>query len=288
MKITSAVVAVLLILLGLNSMFVVSEGHSALLLQFGRIVRTDYQPGLYFKMPLIQQVMNFDKRILSLDAPPERYFTSEKKSVNVDFYVKWRVADNAAYYRATGGDQLQAAQRLTPIVKDALRFEFNARTLPDLISGGRKDITERVRAQTDASARKNLGIAVVDVRIKRIDLPNEVSESVYKRMRAERLQLANELRFTGQESAETIQADADRQGQVLRADAERDAAKIRGEGDAEAAEIYARAYSQDPEFFTFYRSLAAYRTSFEDGKGVLIMKPDDEFLRYFEQPAQKR
>jgi membrane protease subunit HflC len=288
MKITSAVVAVLLILLGLNSMFVVSEGHSALLLQFGRIVRTDYQPGLYFKMPLVQQVMNFDKRILSLDAPPERYFTSEKKSVNVDFYVKWRVADNAAYYRATGGDQLQAAQRLTPIVKDALRFEFNARTLPDLISGGRKDITERVRAQTDASARKNLGIAVVDVRIKRIDLPNEVSESVYKRMRAERLQLANELRFTGQESAETIQADADRQGQVLRADAERDAAKIRGEGDAEAAEIYARAYSQDPEFFTFYRSLAAYRTSFEDGKGVLIMKPDDEFLRYFEQSAQKR
>jgi membrane protease subunit HflC len=288
MKITSAVVAVLLILLGLNSMFVVSEGHSALLLQFGRIVRTDYQPGLYFKMPLIQQVMNFDKRILSLDAPPERYFTSEKKSVNVDFYVKWRVADNAAYYRATGGDQLQAAQRLTPIVKDALRFEFNARTLPDLISGGRKDITERVRAQTDASARKNLGIAVVDVRIKRIDLPNEVSESVYKRMRAERLQLANELRFTGQESAETIQADADRQGQVLRADAQRDAAKIRGEGDAQAATIYAQAYSQDPEFFSFYRSLSAYRSSFEDGKGVMILKPDDEFLRYFEQSSSKR
>ena len=288
MRIGSVVVAALVLLLGLNSMFVVSEGHSALLLQFGRIVRTDYQPGLHFKLPVIQQVMHFDKRILSLDAPPERYFTSEKKSVNVDFYVKWRVADNAAYYRATGGDQLQAAQRLTPIVKDALRFEFNARTLPDLISGGRKDITERVRAQTDTSARKNLGIAVVDVRIKRIDLPNEVSESVYKRMRAERLQLANELRFTGQESAETIQADADRQGQVLRADAQRDAAKIRGEGDAQAAGIYAQAYNQDPEFFTFYRSLAAYRTSFEDGKGVLIMKPDDEFLRYFEQPAQKR
>ncbi len=288
MKVGSIIIAVLLVLLGLNSMFVVSEGHSALLLQFGRIVRTDYQPGLHFKLPVIQQVMHFDKRILSLDAPPERYFTSEKKSVNVDFYVKWRVADNAAYYRATGGDQLQAAQRLTPIVKDALRFEFNARTLPDLISGGRKDITERVRAQTDASARKNLGIAVVDVRIKRIDLPNEVSESVYKRMRAERLQLANELRFTGQEAAEKIQADADRQGQVLRADAQRDAAKVKGEGDAEAAAIYAQAYTQDPEFFTFYRSLAAYRTSFEDGKGVLILKPDDEFLRYFGQPAQKR
>ena len=288
MKIGSIVIAVLVVLLGLNSMFVVSEGHSALLLQFGRIVRTDYQPGLHFKLPVIQQVMHFDKRILSLDAQPERYFTSEKKSVNVDFYVKWRIADNAAYYRATGGDQLQAEQRLTPIIKDALRFEFNARTLQDLISGGRKDITERVRQQTDASAQKNLGIAVVDVRIKRIDLPNEVSESVYKRMRAERLQLANELRFTGQESAETIQADADRQGQVLRADAQRDAAKVKGEGDAEAAAIYAQAYTQDPEFFTFYRSLAAYRTSFEDGKGVLIMKPDDEFLRYFEQPAQKR
>ena len=287
-RVVAVLVVLLLALLGLNSAFVVSEGQSALLLQFGRIVRADYTPGLHLKVPVIQQVLHFDKRILSLDAPPERYFTSEKKSVNVDFYVKWRVADNAAYYRATGGDQLQAAQRLTPIVKDALRFEFNARTLPDLISGGRKDITERVRAQTDASARKNLGIAVVDVRIKRIDLPNEVSESVYKRMRAERLQLANELRFTGQESAETIQADADRQGQVLRADAQRDAAKIRGAGDAQAAAIYAQAYNQDPEFFTFYRSLAAYRKSFEDGKGVMIMKPDDEFLRYFGQPAAKR
>ncbi len=288
MKITSAIIAAVIVLLGLNSMFVVNEGQSALLLQFGRIVHTDYQPGLHFKLPLIQQVMHFDKRILSLDAPPERYFTSEKKSVNVDFYVKWRVIDNAAYYQATGGDQLIAAQRLTPIVKDALRFEFNARTLPDLISGGRKDITERVRQQTDVSARKNLGIAVVDVRIKRIDLPNEVSESVYKRMRAERLQLANELRFTGQESAETIQADADRQGQVLRADAQRDAAKVRGEGDAQAAQIYAEAYNQDPEFFAFSRSLQAYKTSFEDGKGMLILKPDSEFMRYFSQPAPSK
>ncbi|MBA2078107.1 MAG: HflC protein [Rhodanobacter sp. 68-29] len=287
-RIVALAVAALLVLLGLSSVFVVNEGQSALLLQFGRIVRADYAPGLHFKLPVIQQVLHFDKRILSLDAQPERYFTSEKKSVNVDFYVKWRIADNAAYYRATGGDQLQAAQRLTPIIKDALRFEFNARTLQDLISGGRKDITERVRQQTDASARKNLGIGVVDVRIKRIDLPDEVSESVYKRMRAERLQLANELRFTGQEVAEKIKADADRQGQVLRADAGRDAAKVRGEGDAQAAAIYAQAYSQDPDFFAFYRSLAAYRKSFEDGKGVLILKPDSEFLRYFGNPEQGR
>ena len=287
-RIVAAFVAVVVILLGLSSVFVVREGHSALVLQFGRLVHTDYQPGLHFKLPVLQQVIHFDKRILSLEAPPERYFTSEKKSVNVDFYVKWRIADNAAYYRATGGDQLQAAQRLTPIVKDALRFEFNARTLPDLISGGRKDITERVRAQTDASARKNLGIAVVDVRIKRIDLPNEVSESVYKRMRAERLQLANELRYTGQESATRIKADADRQAQVLEADANRDAAKVKGEGDAKAAGIYADSYSKDPEFYAFYRSLAAYRASLETGNGVLILKPDSPFLHYFDNPAPRK
>ncbi|MBD8900339.1 protease modulator HflC [Rhodanobacter sp. DHG33] len=283
-RVVAILVLALLVLLGLNSVFVVNEGQSALLLQFGRIVHADYPPGLHVKLPVIQQVLHFDKRILSLDAQPERYFTSEKKSVNVDFYVKWRIADNAAYYRATGGDQLQAEQRLTPIVKDALRFEFNARTLQELISNSRKDITERVRLQTDASARKNLGIDVVDVRIKRIDLPDEVSESVYKRMRAERLQLANELRYTGQEAAEKIRADADRQGQVLRADAERDAAKVRGEGDAEAAAIYAQSYGQDPEFFAFYRSLDAYKKAFEGGNNVLILKPDSEFLHYFGSP----
>ncbi|MGC1550465.1 MAG: protease modulator HflC [Rhodanobacter sp.] len=285
MKVTAAILAVLLALIGFNSMYVVSEGQNALVLQFGRIVRSSDQPGLHFKLPLLQEVMKFDNRILTLDAQPERYFTSEKKSVNVDFYVKWRIADNAAYYRATAGDELQAAQRLLPIVKDALRYEFNARTLQELIAGGRKDITERVRQQTDTIARKNLGIAVVDVRIKRIDLPDEVSESVYKRMRAERLQLANELRSTGKQLAETIKADADRQGQVLRADADRDAAKIRGDGDAQAAEIYAQAYGQDPEFYSFTRSLQAYDKSFMDGKGVLILKPDSEFLHYFGNPA---
>ena len=287
MKLFASILVVLLVLLGINSAFVVREGQSALLLQFGRIVQTDYVPGLHFKAPLIQQVIRFDSRIRGLDAPPERYLTSEKKSVNVDFYVKWRVADNAAYYRATSGDATQASQRLTPLVKDALRFEFNSRTLQDLIAGGRKDITERVRQQTDTAARKNLGIAVVDVRIKRIDLPEEVSESVYKRMRAERLQLANELRYTGQEAAERIRADADRQGQVLRADAERDAAKVRGEGDAQAASIYAAAYGQDPEFFAFYRSLSAYKQGFADGKGTLVLKPDSELLRYFNDSAAK-
>ena len=288
MKFASAIIAVLVVLLGFNSLFVVHEGQTALVLQFGRIVRTGDQPGLHAKLPFIQQVMTFDNRILTLEAPPERYFTSEKKSVNVDFYVKWRIADNAAYYRATAGDELQAANRLTPIVKDALRFEFNGRTLQELVSAGRKDVTERVRKQTDTAARKNFGIAVVDVRIKRIDLPDEVSESVYKRMRAERTQLANELRYTGQQAAETIKADADRQAQVVKAEAERDAAKVKGEGDAQAAAIYAQAYGQDPEFFAFYRSLAAYRTSFKDGKGVLVLRPDSEFLKYFSDGASSK
>jgi membrane protease subunit HflC len=288
MKIVTGILVVLLVLIGFSSVYVVSEGQTALLLQFGRIERTTDQPGLHFKLPLVQQVMRFDNRILTMDAQPERYFTSEKKSVNVDFYVKWRIDNNADYYRATGGDPAQAAQRLSPIVKNALRFEFNGRTLQELITGGRKDITDKVREQTDAAARKNLGIRVVDVRIKRIDLPDEVSDSVYKRMQNERLQLANELRYTGEQMAEKIKADADRQGQVLEANAERDAAKIRGEGDAQAAVIYAQAYGQDPEFFAFYRSMEAYRHAFGDGKGVLILKPDDPFLQYFQNSAGKR
>jgi modulator of FtsH protease HflC len=287
MKIVYAFVGLLVVLLGLNSAFVVTEGQSALLLQFGRIVRADYNPGLHFKLPVVQQVVLLDNRILNLDAQPERYFTSEKKSVNVDFYVKWRIADNAAYYRATAGEQLQAAQRLIPIVKDALRFEFNSRPLQAVVANGRDDITNRVRNQTDAAARRSLGIEVVDVRIKRIELPDEVSDSVYKRMRAERMQLANDLRSRGKEAGERIRADADRQKAVLLADAEREAATVRGDGDAQAAAIYAQSYGQDPDFFDFYRSLQAYRTSFQDGKGVLILKPESDFLRYFNDGGAK-
>ncbi|WP_250623902.1 protease modulator HflC [Pinirhizobacter soli] len=287
MKIVYGFVGLLVVLLGLNSAFVVSEGQSALLLQFGRIIRADYNPGLHFKLPVVQQVVLLDNRILNLDAQPERYFTSEKKSINVDFYVKWRIADNAAYYRATAGEQLQAAQRLIPIVKDALRFEFNSRPLQAVVANGRDDITNRVRGQTDAAARRSLGIEVVDVRIKRIELPDEVSDSVYKRMRAERQQLAQDLRSRGKEAGERIRADADRQKAVLLADAGREAATVRGDGDAQAAAIYAQSYGQDPDFFDFYRSLQAYRTSFLDGKGVLVLKPESDFLRYFNDGGAK-
>nr|WP_221265706.1 protease modulator HflC [Oleiagrimonas soli] len=272
-----------MIVLGLwSSAFVVREGQSAIVLQFGRIERTNDQPGLHFKWPFLQQVMRFDARIQTLDAQPERYFTLEKKSVKVDFYVKWRIAKNSTYYQATAGDITQARQRLAPIVKDALRFEVNARPLDELISGGRKDITKRVRQLADASTRKSLGIEVVDVRIKQIDLPSEVSDSVYKRMRAERTKLANELRSTGKEAGEKIRANADRQRQVLIADANRDAAKVRGEGDATAAQIYAKTYSQDPQFYNFYRSLQAYRHAFANGKGVLVLKSDSAFMRFFD------
>ncbi|MGA9342619.1 MAG: protease modulator HflC [Rhodanobacteraceae bacterium] len=287
MKVITAVIAIVVVLLAANSMFVVSEGHAALVLQFGRIESTATEPGLYFKLPFLQQVVKFDTRILTLDAQPERYFTSEKKSVNVDFYVKWRIDKINDYYRATAGDELQAAQRLTPIIKDALRFEFNARPLDELISGSRQDITEHVRDQADKASRKTFGIAIVDVRIKRIDLPDEVSQSVYNRMSAERQNLANKLRSTGKEASETIRADADRQRQVLIAKAQSDATRVHGEGDAEASAIYAQAYSKDPEFFAFYRSLAAYRHAFGDGKDVLVLDPDARFLRYF-QDAGKR
>ncbi len=283
MKIVSALFAILLVLVGANAVYVVNEGQTGMLLQFGRIVKADHRPGIHFKLPFVQQVLLFDRRILSLDAQPERYLTSEKKSVLVDFYVKWRIDDVAKYYGASAGEVLQANQRLAPIIKDALRFEFNARPLHELIAGGRTDITQHVREQANKATRASLGIEVVDVRIKRIDFPEEgtVLESVYKRMRAERAQVANELRATGREAGETIRAEADRKRVVLLAEANKEAQQIRGAGDAKAAEIYAQAYGKDAEFYAFYRSLEAYRESFASGNGVLLLDPKSEYFRYF-------
>ncbi|MHB1992587.1 protease modulator HflC [Metallibacterium scheffleri] len=279
-------IAVLLVLLGYNSMFTVRQDQSALLLQFGRIVRSDYKPGLYFKLPFVQEDVKFDKRILTLNAQPERYFTAEKKVVNVDFYVKWRVANPALFYQSTAGSETQAEARLSPMVKDALRFEFSALPLDELVSGGRNDVTKRVRDQANNSAMRTLGVQIVDVRIKQIDLPESVSESVFKRMSAERMSLANALRSSGEEAAAKIRADADKQAQVLVAQADSQASELRGQGDAQAAETYAKAYGQDPKFFDFYRSLEAYRRSFGQGHGVLLLKPNSEFLHYFDAPGQ--
>lgn len=278
-------IAVLLVLLGYNSMFTVRQDQSALLLQFGRIVRSDYKPGLHFKLPFMQEDVKFDKRILTLNAQPERYFTAEKKVVNVDFYVKWRVANPALFYQSTGGSETQAEARLSPMVKDALRFEFSALPLDELVSGGRNDVTKRVREQANNSAMRSLGVQIVDVRIKQIDLPESVSESVFKRMSAERMTLANALRSSGEEAAAKIRASADKEAQVLLAKAESQASELRGQGDAQAAETYAKAYGQDPKFFDFYRSLEAYRRSFGQGHGVLLLKPNSEFLHYFDAPG---
>jgi membrane protease subunit HflC len=276
------IIAIIIIIAFFNSAFTVREGQSAILLQFGRVDRSNFEPGLYFKLPFAQQVARFDSRIQTLDSQPEPYFTKEKKSVEVDFYVKWRISNNVTYYRATTGDINQARQRLAPIIKDALRFQVNSRSLDDLISGGRKGIDKQVIDKANKATRKNLGIDVVDMRIKRIELPETVSESVYNRMRTERKQLANELRSTGKEAGEKIRANADRERQVLIANAKSDAAKVRGEGDAKAAAIFAGAYSQDPKFYDFYRSLRAYRKTFKSGKSVLIINPQSKYMRYFD------
>jgi modulator of FtsH protease HflC len=284
MRVATAVVAVLVVLIASSAAFIVSEGQTAILLQFGRIVDTGYKPGLHFKLPLIQQVLRFDQRILTLDSAPERYLTSEKKDVNVDFYVKWRIADPSTFYTAVAGDETRAQQRLGPIIKDGLRTAINSRTLQDVVSSARSDLTQGLVKAANVDA-ENLGIQIVDVRIKRIDLPEEslVLRSVYARMQSERKQVADALRAEGNEAAERIRANADREAQVLRAEAYRDASKTRGEGDAKAAEIYASSYGRDPEFYGFYRSLEAYRDALPTQNGVLVLDPKSEFLHYLQE-----
>lgn len=287
MKFFTPILALIIVVLAVNSAFVVREGESALVTQFGRIqgdsgkASPDYDPGLHFKIPLIQTVVRFDRRMLNLESKPERYFDSGKNPVNVDFYVKWQIENPSLYYRSFGPDSLQAQanSRLTPIIKDPLRFEFNSHTLSDLIASARSDITERVREQANKAAA-GLGIRVVDVRIKRIEFPDEVLASVYNRMSSERKRLANDLRFTGDEQAAKIKSDADRQAQIIKAEAERDAQTRRGEGDAKATEIYAGAYGKNPDFYALYRSLDAYRGAFGSGD-VIVLDPKSEFMKYF-------
>ncbi len=274
----AVLVAVALLLTG--TVFVVRESQVGVVFQLGRIVRTDVAPGVHLKIPLIQDVRIFDSRIMTLDSQPERYLTSEKKDVSVDFFAKWRISEVDRYYTTTSGDEVQAMQRLHPIIKEALRNQINQRTLQETVSDARSKMTEAL-VRTANEGAKNLGVTVVDVRIKRIDLPEEVSESVYNRMRAERSRVANELRSEGVEAAEAIRANADRERQVILAEAERDAQRVRGEGDAKATDIYAVAYNRDAEFYGFQRSLEAYRASFESGDGVLVLDPDSEFLQHF-------
>jgi len=272
--------AVVLALLVYASAFTVKEWEVALKLRLGEIVDSKYEPGLHWMVPVLNNIKTFDGRIQTLDTRPERFLTVEKKDVIVDSYAKWRISDVAQFYRSTGGNWEKAARLLTERITTSLRDEFGKRTIKEVISGERAEIMQLLTVKSDTEANE-LGVDVIDVRVKRIDLPPEVSESVYERMRAERGRVARDLRAKGAEAAERIRADADRQRTEIVAEAYRESEELRGEGDAKSAEIYAEAFNKNREFYSFYRSLNAYRSSFESGSDLLVLSPDSEFFRYF-------
>jgi membrane protease subunit HflC len=268
------------------SMFTVDQRRFAIVFQLGEIKDVITEPGLNFKWPLIQNVRTFDKRILTYDAAePERFITSEKKPVLVDAFVKWRIIDVRQYYISVQGDEALASTRLAQTVNGGLRDEFSKRSVHDVVSGEREQIMEAVRTKADADARA-IGVQIVDVRLKRVDLVQEVSESVYRRMETERKRVANELRSKGAAEAEKIKADADRQREIIIAEAYRDAQRLKGEGDAKATAIYAGAFGQNPEFYAFYRSLDAYRASFRNKGDVLVIEPSSEFFKYLKSTGK--
>ncbi|MDT4329014.1 protease modulator HflC [Methylomonas sp. MED-D] len=272
--------SLLLLILAYMSVFYVREHEKAILFRLGEMVSADYKPGLHFKTPIINNVSTFDARVLTLDAKSERFLTSEKKNVIVDSFAKWRIGDVGLFYTTVGGDEFQANLRLDQIMKDAMRSEFGVRTIKQLISEDRSELRNTLLQKLAPTAAK-FGIELIDIRVKRIDLPPEVSSSVYQRMRAERERVAREFRSQGAESAEQISAEADKQRQVIVANAQRDAENIRGRGDAGSAEIYAKSFGRNPEFYAFYRSLQAYQTSFEKTQDTLVLKPDSDFFKYF-------
>jgi len=272
-----------------SSVFIVDEGQKGIVVQFGKVKRVDsgeprlYEPGLHFKVPLIDQVRKMDARIQTIDSQADRFVTSEKKDLIIDSYVKWKIEDFSKYYLATGGgNKLQAEDLLKRKINNGLRSEIGNRTIKDIVSGERSTVMEDALKKMARSSE--LGIKVVDVRIKQINLPVEVSNSIYQRMRAERTAVAREHRSQGREQAEILRADIDRKVTVMLADAESNARQLRGEGDAEAAKIYADSYKKDPEFFSFVRSMEAYRKSFSGGNELMVLKPDSEFFRYLKSP----
>lgn len=279
LKIAAVLLAVVVGVIAVST-FTVDERERVIKFQLGEIVRTDFEPGLYFKIPFVNNIRRLDARVLTLDATPERYLTSEKKNVIVDSYVKWRIGDTANYYRATKGDELRAGARLAQIIKDELKSQIGNRTIKEVISGERAEVMNLVRDNA-ARAAADLGIEILDVRLKQVDLPANVSSSVFRRMEKERATVAKEFRARGEEQAKAITADAERQRAEILADAYAEAQAIRGEGDAQAAETYARAFGQDKEFYSFYRSLEAYKRSFSNKGDVLVLEPDSDFFRYF-------
>ena len=270
-----------------QSFYVVSEIQRAVLLRFGEIIEFDVQPGLHFKLPIINTVRKFDSRILTLDAAPQRYLTSEKKALMVDSFIKWRIKDVATYFTTTGGDEERAKRLLSQRVDTGLRNEFGVRTVKEVVSGERDQLMNALASQLNRIAQQELGVEVVDLRVKRIDLPTEVSDSVYNRMRTERERLARELRAQGNEVAERIRATADKDKTVILADAYREAEVTKGQGDAIATATYAAAYSEDPEFYDFTRSLKAYQATFDSRGDILLIDPDSDFFKYLNKSEIK-
>jgi modulator of FtsH protease HflC len=277
-KIVVAIGALLVVLS--MSVFTVSETQRAIKFQLGEIVEYDFKPGLHFKLPFINNVKKFDARILTMDSTPERFLTAEKKNVIVDSFVKWRIGDVKTFYTSVGGDANQANIRLDQIIKDSFRSEFSKRDIKQLVSTDRSIIREALITNVSPHALK-LGINIVDVQVKRIDLPNEVSSSVYQRMEAERARVAREFRSQGSEAAERIRADADKQREIILANAYRDSEVLRGEGDARAAEIFAKTYGEDIEFYGFYRSMIAYKQSLGKAGNIMVLEPDSDYFKYF-------
>ncbi|NDY95396.1 protease modulator HflC [Wenzhouxiangella limi] len=282
MKIFLPIILVVAVFVGLNSIFVVSETEHAIKFRLGEVVRSDYEPGLHFKMPFINNVRKLERRIITLDMRPEQMNTAEQKFVEVDYYVKWRIEDPRDYYVATQGDIMFTRSRLAQLIRNDLRDEFAQRSLSEVVSEQRREMMEQLLNRADRRF-EDFGIDVIDVRIKKIELTEEVLNSVFERMQTQRTEFANELRSLGRERAERIRSDADRQVRVLLADAERDAQRLRGEGDAQAIQIYAEAFDRDREFFSFWRSLQAYDASFGTDSDIMLMDTRSEFFRYFDQ-----
>lgn len=282
----SVLVVILAIAVALVSgaVFTVDERQHAVKLRFGEIMRTDFEPGLHFKFPFVHNVVKYDRRILTRNNPTEEFLTMEKKNLKVDFYVKWRITEPGQYYQAVGGDELIATNRLIEIIKDGIRAEFAKRTVQQVVTADRREIMDDMMASANETARE-LGIQVIDVRVKRLDLPDEVSDSVFNRMRQERARIAAQLRAEGAETAERIRSEADKQRTVTLAEAYRESEEIRGNGDAQSANIYAAAHEQDPDFFSFYRSLQAYRRSLGSEGDIFVLGPKSEFFRFFKDPA---
>jgi len=268
-----------------NAVYVIKETERGVLLRFGEVVNTDIRPGLHFKVPFVNNVRKFDGRVLTVDSDAERFFTQEKKALIVDSYAKFKVSDTTKFYTATNGEEARAMGLLSQRINDGLRNQVAIRTVQEVVSGERDQLMEDLKQALKSVALTELGVELVDVRVKQIDLPQDVSESVYQRMNAEREKEARELRSQGQELAEGIRAAADREVTVLKANAYRDAEQIRGQGDAEATRIYAEAFNQDPEFYSFTRSLRAYQDAFQGAGDVLLLQPDSEFFRYLKDPS---